>query len=219
MSKKERKKLKKEESDRRMLAEKKRRRLEKALANSAAIISELEKKRQLKQEEQQRLDAEGAAIAEAVALHVLIGEDCDEPRQLMWNDRTRREGHQDDLELTPGAQGAGDAYPAGSRPPLSSASRPHVPQWRLTDCGMAGPFSFSSWERLGGFEALYHEGTSCRPADSDTYHGVVATRAVEYRSPEDEFHVQAGAAAAAASSVNIMFSGAENSLNIYRREF
>uniref|UniRef100_A0ACD5ZQE8 Uncharacterized protein n=1 Tax=Avena sativa TaxID=4498 RepID=A0ACD5ZQE8_AVESA len=215
MSKKERKKLKKEESDRRMLAEKKRRRLEKALANSAAIISELEKKRQQKQEEQQRLDAEGAAIAEAVALHVLIGEDCDEPHQLMWNDRMSHEGHQDDLELTSGTQGAGAAYPAGSRLPLASAS--HVPQWRLTDCGMAGPFSFSSWERLGGFEALYREGTSRRQTDSDTYHGVVATRAVEYRSAEDEFHAQG--AAAAASSVNIMFSGAENSLNIYRREF
>jgi len=224
MSKKERKKLKKEESDRRMLAEKKKRRLEKALANSAAIISELEKKRQQKQEEQRRLDAEGAAIAEAVALHVLIGEDCDEPRQLMWNDHTSREAHQDDfvdLELAAGAQGAGDAYPTGSRSPLACASHPHVPQWRLTDCGMAGPFSFSSWERLGGFEALYHEGTSRRQTVSDTYHGLVATRAVspfEYRSSEDEFHVQ-GAAAAGASSVNIMFSGAENSLNIYRREF
>ncbi|KAL9268172.1 hypothetical protein AKJ16_DCAP08457 [Drosera capensis] len=56
-------------------AEKERRRLEKALAASAAIRSELEKKKQMKKEEQERLGEEGAAIAKAVALQVLIGED------------------------------------------------------------------------------------------------------------------------------------------------
>ncbi|KAM0885094.1 hypothetical protein ACQ4PT_030560 [Festuca glaucescens] len=222
MSKKARKKLAKEESARQMLVDKKRRRLEKALANSAAIISELEKKRQQKQEEQKRLDAEGAAIAEAVALHVLMGEDCDEHHQMMCNDhRSSREGHQDDfvdLELTQGTQGAGNTYPSGNGSLLTCASHPHVPQWRLTDCGMAGPFSFSSWERLGDFEALYCEETS-RQRDSDTYHhGLVATRAVspfEHRSSEDWSPIQE----AAASSINIMLSGADNSLNIYRREF
>jgi hypothetical protein len=221
MSKKARKKHAKEESDRQRQAEKKKRRLEKALANSAAIISELEKKRRQKQEEQQRLDDEGAAIAEAVALHVLIGEDCDEPRQLIWNDHASNEGHQDDfvdLQLTPGAQGAGGAYPSGNRSLLTCTSQAHIPQWRLTDCGMAGPFSFSSWERLGDFEALYCEGTS-RQRDSDTYHhGLVATRAVspfEHRSSEDWSPIQE----AEASSINIMLSGANNSLNIYRREF
>ncbi|PNX82219.1 hypothetical protein L195_g038248 [Trifolium pratense] len=68
----------KKKLDRLKQAEKKRRRLEKALANSAAIISELEKKKQKKKEEQQRLDEEGAATAEAVALHVLLGEDEDD---------------------------------------------------------------------------------------------------------------------------------------------
>lgn len=63
------------ELDRQKQAEKKRRRLEKALAASAAIISELEKKKQKKKEEQERLDEEGARVAEAVALHVLLGED------------------------------------------------------------------------------------------------------------------------------------------------
>ncbi|KAJ4775089.1 stress response NST1-like protein [Rhynchospora pubera] len=63
------------ESDRQKQAEKKKRRLEKALAASAAIISELEKKKQKKKEEQERLDEEGARVAEAVALHVLLGED------------------------------------------------------------------------------------------------------------------------------------------------
>lgn len=76
--KKGKKKHAKDELDRLKQAEKKKRRLEKALAASAAIRSELEKKKQKKFEEQQRLDKEGAAIAESVALHVL-GEDTDEP--------------------------------------------------------------------------------------------------------------------------------------------
>ncbi|XP_042496231.1 uncharacterized protein LOC122075311 [Macadamia integrifolia] len=75
---KEKKKQGKDELDRQKQAEKKRRRLEKALATSAAIRSELEKKKQKKIEEQQRLDEEGAAIAEAVALHVLGGEDSED---------------------------------------------------------------------------------------------------------------------------------------------
>jgi hypothetical protein len=66
------------ESDRQKQAEKKKRRIEKALAASAAIISELEKKKQKKKEEQERLDEEGARVAEAVALHVLLGEDSTE---------------------------------------------------------------------------------------------------------------------------------------------
>lgn len=76
--KKGKKKQVKDELDRMKQAEKKKRRLEKALATSAAIISELEKKKQKKKEEQERLNEEGAAIAEAVALQVLIGEDTDE---------------------------------------------------------------------------------------------------------------------------------------------
>ncbi|XP_020581238.1 uncharacterized protein LOC110025232 [Phalaenopsis equestris] len=80
---KEKKKQVKDEVDRLKQAEKKKRRLEKALATSAAIRSELEKKKMKKMEEQQRLDAEGAATAEAVALHVLLGEDADESSQIM----------------------------------------------------------------------------------------------------------------------------------------
>ncbi|KAK9672597.1 hypothetical protein RND81_12G111100 [Saponaria officinalis] len=85
--KKAKKKQVKDELDRIKQAEKKRRRLEKALATSAAIRSELEKKKQQKKEEQERLDEEGAAIAEAVALHVLLGEDSDDPRIVL------KEGH------------------------------------------------------------------------------------------------------------------------------
>ncbi|CAI9774149.1 unnamed protein product [Fraxinus pennsylvanica] len=80
---KTKKKPVKDELDRIKQAEKKKRRLEKALATSAAIRSELEKKKLKKKEEQQRLDEEGAAIAEAVALHVLLGEDSEDPCQVM----------------------------------------------------------------------------------------------------------------------------------------
>ncbi|RAL51430.1 hypothetical protein DM860_010932 [Cuscuta australis] len=78
VSTKLKKKQGKNELDRTKQAEKKKRRLEKALATSAAIRSELEKKKERKKEEQKRLDEEGAAIAEAVALHVLLGEEEEE---------------------------------------------------------------------------------------------------------------------------------------------
>lgn len=74
-SKKEKKKLAKEERDRQKQAEKKKRRLEKALATATAIRIELEQKKQKRKEEEQRLDEEGAALAEAVALQVLVEED------------------------------------------------------------------------------------------------------------------------------------------------
>ncbi|XP_010448387.1 PREDICTED: uncharacterized protein LOC104730852 [Camelina sativa] len=79
----------KDEFDRVKQAEKKKRRLEKALATSAAIRAELEKKKKKRLEEQQRLDEEGAAIAEAVALHVLLGEDSDEssPRVMLSEEK------------------------------------------------------------------------------------------------------------------------------------
>ncbi|XP_008796909.2 uncharacterized protein LOC103712219 [Phoenix dactylifera] len=87
--KKGKKKQAKDELDRLKQAEKKRKRLEKALATSAAICSELEKKKQKKIEEQRRLDEEGAATAEAVALHVLLGEDTDETCHCMLNNNRR----------------------------------------------------------------------------------------------------------------------------------
>ncbi|CAN8273902.1 unnamed protein product [Cochlearia groenlandica] len=86
LARKAKKKHGKDEFDRVKQAEKKKRRLEKALATSAAIRAELEKKKQKKLEEQQRLDEEGAAIAEAVALHVLLGEDSDDSSRVMLGD-------------------------------------------------------------------------------------------------------------------------------------
>uniref|UniRef100_A0A1J3HLD0 Uncharacterized protein n=1 Tax=Noccaea caerulescens TaxID=107243 RepID=A0A1J3HLD0_NOCCA len=83
VTRKMKKKPGKDEFDRIKQAEKKKRRLEKALATSAAIRAELEKKKQKRLEEQQRLDEEGAAIAEAVALHVLLGEDSDDSSRVM----------------------------------------------------------------------------------------------------------------------------------------
>lgn len=74
-SRKEKKKQAKEERDRLKQVEKKKRRLEKALATATAIRIELEKKKQKRKEEEQRLDEEGAALAEAVALQVLVEEE------------------------------------------------------------------------------------------------------------------------------------------------
>ncbi|XP_010537154.2 PREDICTED: LOW QUALITY PROTEIN: stress response protein NST1-like [Tarenaya hassleriana] len=62
-------------------AEKQKMHLEKALA----IRAELERTKQKRLEEQQRLDEEGAAIAEAVALHVLLGEDANDQCQIMFD--------------------------------------------------------------------------------------------------------------------------------------
>lgn len=81
--KKAKKKHVKDDLDRIKQAEKKKRRLEKALATSAAIRSELEKKKLKKKEEQDRLDEDSAAIAEAVALQVLLGEDSDDSSNVM----------------------------------------------------------------------------------------------------------------------------------------
>eukprot|EP00252_Welwitschia_mirabilis_P006150 TRINITY_DN16889_c0_g1_i1.p1 TRINITY_DN16889_c0_g1~~TRINITY_DN16889_c0_g1_i1.p1 ORF type:complete len:336 (-),score=93.48 TRINITY_DN16889_c0_g1_i1:360-1367(-) len=74
-SKKIKKKQSKEVRDKQKQAEKKKRRLEKAVANATALRIELEKKKQKRKEEEQRLYEEGAALAEAVALHVLVEED------------------------------------------------------------------------------------------------------------------------------------------------
>lgn len=82
------KKQEKDELERVNRAEKKKIRLEKSLANSAAIRAELEKKKLKKLEEQRRLDEEGAAIAEAAALHVLLGEDSDDSCRTMLNQET-----------------------------------------------------------------------------------------------------------------------------------
>lgn len=82
------KKQERDELERVKQAEKKNMRLEKSIATSAAIRAELEKKKFKKLEEQRRLDEEGAAIAEAVALHVLLGEDCDDSYQNMVNQET-----------------------------------------------------------------------------------------------------------------------------------
>ncbi|KAJ0453136.1 hypothetical protein HanRHA438_Chr15g0732081 [Helianthus annuus] len=92
--KKMKKKQVKDELDRIKQAEKKKRRLEKALATSAAIISELEKKKQREKGEQRRLDEEGAAIAEAVALQVLNGEDSNDAcGQVVNGKRIYRNAH------------------------------------------------------------------------------------------------------------------------------
>uniref|UniRef100_A0A0E0HJP7 Uncharacterized protein n=2 Tax=Oryza nivara TaxID=4536 RepID=A0A0E0HJP7_ORYNI len=201
--KKGKKKHAKDELDRQKQAEKKRRRLEKALANSAAIISELEKKRQQKREEQQRLDDEGAAIAEAVALHVLIDEDSEEPCHLMLNN-LRICNHWEDFVgfgFAPDSQGV-DAYPSGKP---TSVSHAYVPQLRWTNWGMSQ--TFSSWEQLTDCEApLYQEAL----AQSDIHPGPIAIVSPLQKRGEDPFTIQGEAAAAAASSATESESGQWN---------
>lgn len=118
---KAKKKQGKDEFDRIKQAEKKKRRLEKALATSAAIRSELEKKKLKKKEEQERLDEEGAAIAEAVALQVLLGEDSDDSSKVMrekglWDHASniRRAHYNDSSEYCcESISRASDAYHCG----------------------------------------------------------------------------------------------------------
>ncbi|CAA2991773.1 Hypothetical predicted protein [Olea europaea subsp. europaea] len=129
---KAKKKPVKDELDRIKQAEKKKRRLEKALATSAAIRSELEKKKLKKIEEQQRLDEEGAAIAEAVALHVLLGEDSDDPCQIML----KEEG------FTPWDHGSNFDLIMGGRRGL-------VPDHKLTQYSLEGIGWFSDSHRCG----------------------------------------------------------------------
>ncbi|KAL5213226.1 hypothetical protein ABZP36_024073 [Zizania latifolia] len=191
--KKGKKKHAKDELDRQKQAEKKRRRLEKALENSAAIISELEKKRQQKKEEQQWLDDEGAAIAEAVALHVLIDEDSEEPCHLMLNN-LRICNHWEDFMgfgFTPGSQGL-DAYPSG-RP--ICASQDHVPQWRWSNWGLSQ--AFSSWEQLTDYETPLYQEILPQP---DIHPGPIAVVS-PLQKREDTFSVH-GEAVAASSAID-----------------
>ncbi|KAJ6738480.1 hypothetical protein OIU74_003435 [Salix koriyanagi] len=138
-ARKVKKKQVKGEVDRLRQAEKKKRRLEKALATSAAIRSELEKKKQKKKEEQQRLDEECAAIAEAVALHVLLGEDSDDSCKIVLN---KEEGFS-----TWGCAGNIGLFMGGK-----TLSHPHE-DW-----------SRNSFERVGWLSGTY--GTGCKWGDT-----------------------------------------------------
>ncbi|TVU33735.1 hypothetical protein EJB05_25568, partial [Eragrostis curvula] len=174
--KKGKKKQAKDELDRQKQAEKKRRRLEKALANSAAIISELEKKKQKKKEEQQRLDEEGAAIAEAVALHVLIGEDSDEPCHLMLN-KHRKCNHWDPSAAFHFAQGT-DIYPSDG---LICANHAYAPRGRWTDLEIGQPLPFGGEVR--DFQAPCYQGTFHQ---SVTCPGFIAAQAVSLLQIREE---------------------------------
>lgn len=146
---KAKKKQVKDELDRIKQAEKKKRRLEKALATSAAIRSELEKKKEKKKEEQKRLDDEGAAIAEAVALHVLLEEDSDDSCKIMLN-KEEHFNHWDyahDIDLF---MGGGRAYlPHNTHTNCSRwDSSAFAPEFNWTDMGNNSlSFSYGSYGR------------------------------------------------------------------------
>ncbi|KAL5196411.1 hypothetical protein ABZP36_008402 [Zizania latifolia] len=210
--KKGKKKQAKDELDRQKQAEKKRRRLEKALANSAAIISELEKKKQKKREEQQRLDEEGAAIAEAVALHVLIGEDSNEPCHLMLN-KHRRCNHWDHsagFDFAVDAQGA-DIYPPNG---LMRADHVYTPKGSCIDWGIGQ--TLPSWGEVRDlqlqapcYQGMFHQSVTCP--------GLLAAQAVSsLQIGGDSSDITSpNQGATAATAVNRMFGGS-NRLNLYR---
>uniref|UniRef100_A0A0D9YL17 MADS-box domain-containing protein n=1 Tax=Oryza glumipatula TaxID=40148 RepID=A0A0D9YL17_9ORYZ len=208
--KKGKKKQAKDELDRQKQAEKKRRRLEKALANSAAIISELEKKKQKKREEQQRLDEEGAAIAEAVALHVLIGEDSDEPCHLMLN-KHRRCNHWDHsagFDFAVDAQGA-DIYPPDGL--IQCADHVYAPKGRCIDWGIGQPLpSLGEVKDLQlqapCYQGMFHQSVACP--------GFIAAQAVSsLQIGGDSSDITSPSQGA--TVVNRML-GATNRLNLYR---
>ena len=200
----------KDELDRQKQAEKKRRRLEKALANSAAIISELEKKKQQKKEEQERLDEEGASIAEAVALHVLIGEDSDESRHLALNKHRRCNDWDPSagLDFALDTQGAADIYSPGGLMCANQAyaSRGH----RWIDWGNAHPLP--TWGEVRDLKASYHQGTFHQSTVACP--GFMAAQAVSSLQIREDSS-SPGQGVAAATVVNRMLVGA-NGLNLYR---
>ncbi|PKA60668.1 hypothetical protein AXF42_Ash006302 [Apostasia shenzhenica] len=165
--KKGKKKQPKPEIDRLKQAEKKKRRLEKALANSAAIRSELEKKKLKKIEEQQRLDEEGAAIAESVALHVLVEEDSDDPfRHFVLKNSYRS----DPWVLVREDKFADNAVEASSA-------------WYSGRCGMGHSFPFGV--HFGDFYEAYDEEMI---QEADISAGILAAKAVSSLQIVEDSH-------------------------------
>ncbi|XP_008810122.2 uncharacterized protein LOC103721630 [Phoenix dactylifera] len=167
---KEKKKQVKDELDRLKQAEKKKRRLEKALATSAAIRSELEKKKQ-KKKEQDRLDEEGAAIAEAVALHVLLGEDADASCQVMLKNTKRFDSlyHSSNTGLFLGYQSIAN-YPAEGPGWLSASYSPWC-TWSYLGSGR----SLSPAVHVKDLQLPYYENTG---QGADISAGFIAEQAV-----------------------------------------
>ncbi|XP_042471390.1 uncharacterized protein LOC122053411 [Zingiber officinale] len=199
MSKKGKKKQVKGELDRMKQAEKKRKRLEKALAASAAIRSELEKKKQKKLEEQQRLDEEGASIAEAVALHVL-GEDTDEPchfamNHSAWNNCWNYSGN---IDLFMGYESSGKHCLD-----LNQASSAYEPVWkcnRLQNQSVCPPQTYTKGRQLSP-----QEGTS---QVTDFSVGLLAAQAVSsLQIAEDPNCAQFSGQGATTVLINKMLGG------------
>ncbi|KAM0893489.1 hypothetical protein ACQ4PT_025103 [Festuca glaucescens] len=214
VSKKGKKKQAKDELDRQKQAEKKRRRLEKALANSAAIISELEKKKQKKREEQERLDEEGASIAEAVALHVLIGEeDPDESRHLILNKHRRCNDWDPSagFDFTLDAQGPNDIYSPGG---LTCANHAYATKGRWIDWDKAHPLP--TWGEVRELKASYYQGTFHQSVACPGFMAAQAVSSLQIREDSSGMTSAASQGVAAASVVNRMLGGGTNRLSLYR---
>ena len=222
VSKKGKKKQAKDELDRQKQAEKKRRRLEKALANSAAIISELEKKKQKKREEQERLDEEGASIAEAVALHVLIGEEdySDESRHLVLNKHRRCNDWDPSagFDFTLDAQGTDDddIYSPPGRLPCGNRAYAAGTKGRWIDWGNTHPLP--TWGEVRDLKASYYHGTFHQSVACPGFMAAQAVSSLQIR--EDSSGMTSAptsqGVAAAASVVNRMLGGGTSRLSLYR---
>jgi hypothetical protein len=213
VSKKGKKKQAKDELDRQKQAEKKRRRLEKALANSAAIISELEKKKQKKREEQERLDEEGASIAEAVALHVLVEEDSDESRHLMLNKHRRCNDWDPSagFDFTLDTQGIDDIYPPGR---LTCANHAYAAtKGRLIDWDHVHPLP--TWGEVRELKASYYQGTFHQSVACPGFMAAQAVSSLQIREDSSGM-TSASQGVAAATVVNRMLAGGTNRLSLYR---
>lgn len=208
---KSKKKQAKEEVDRQKQAEKKKRRLEKALATSAAIRSELEKKKQKKIEEQQRLDEEGAALAEAVALHVLVGEDKDESCPFMLNKRLNPWEYSNNISLLMGCQSFAK-YPIGGIGWMPDAYDPSC-KWNEWGPASSPPHGlFVRDLRTPYFKDTLHGAAICP--------GHIAANAVSLLQIKDDSHEDPFIDQGAASVViNKMFGGSNdgNRMNIYSK--
>ncbi|CAL9145889.1 unnamed protein product [Musa acuminata subsp. burmannicoides] len=211
--KKGKKKQAKGELDRLKQAEKKKRRLEKALATSAAIRSELEKKKQKKIEEQQRLDAEGAAIAESVALHVLVGEDTDESCHFMVKDASEHSPweYSHSIDHLMGYQGLAKYSGNG----LGWATEAHVPAWKCNNWGIGLPLP-SQFHLKDLRSSAYDE--AGRGADISA--GLEAAQAVaSLQIAEDSHGARFDGQGAATVVINKLLGGSNtgDKFNIYRK--
>ncbi|OAY71896.1 hypothetical protein ACMD2_25129, partial [Ananas comosus] len=137
-------------------------------------LKQAEKKKRQKKEEQQRLDEEGAAIAEAVALQVLIEEDANEPcRHLMLKDYRKFDPCSYSSSISPSvaSQKSFSTYPFGG---LGWEANAYSSGGNWTDWGAGQSFPSLGFHR-DNISAPYFEETGQQTEISP---GFIAAQAV-----------------------------------------